>query len=190
MEIEIRAFVDNLESIEKKLKLMKVKKTEITQIKDIWYGPKDASSYEDVKMDHVGSYGLRLRQEKDKPAELNVKAIITHGDHNVFDEAETNINNIDQMKTILKLIGLKPFCVLEKKRTTYSLDNMKINLEDIKGFEPCIEIEILADEDFDKHKEKIHKMIEKLGIKNKDIIEKSITLLFMKKYGFKQKIEE
>lgn len=191
MEIEIRAFVKNMKEIETKLIKSGAKKLNQQQIIDYWFCPKTFTNFKQIQMNKPGSYSLRIRQLKEtnkEYLELNTKAISTEKDHNVFIEHETSIDNIEETKEILVIIGFKIYCTLEKQRTVYQKRNMLINLEDIKGFKPAIEIEILADEETEAHKKTIANTLKQLGIKEKDVIKTSITNLFMKKYAFKQKI--
>ncbi len=190
MEIEIRAFAKNLKEIETKLINLKAKKIKQQHIIDYWFCPKNFTNFKQIQMNKPGSYSLRIRQltEKDRTLlELNTKAISTEKDHNIFIEHETHIDNLEETKEILEAIGFKVYCVLEKTRTVFQKNNMLINLEDIKGFNPAVEIEILADKETDIHKKTIEKTLKELGIKEKDVIKTSITNLFMKEYAFKQK---
>lgn len=189
MEIEIRSFLEDFDELRQRLLAMKAKKLEETDIEDIWYCPKEATSFDDVQMDKKGSIGIRLRHERGKRPEINVKTIVTENDHNVFDEVETNFDHIDHMKKMLRLFGFKPFCRINKHRETYGIDKMKINLENIEDFPPCIEIEIIDDKDYDENLKKIEDVMAKLEIPEDKRIEKSITNLFMRENAFKQNIE-
>lgn len=191
MEIEIRAFVKNLKEIETKLVKLGAKKIKQQYIIDYWFCPKTYTRFKQIQMNKPRSYSLRIRHLKEnnkEHLELNTKAISTERDHNVFLEHETAIDNIEETKKILKIIGFKIYCILEKQRTVYQKENMLINLEGIKGFNPAVEIEIIADKETEAHKRVIGQTLKQLGIKEKDMIKTSITNLFMKKYAFKQKI--
>lgn len=191
MEIEIRAFVKNLKEVETKLVKLGAKKLKQQHITDYWFCPKTFTEFRHIQMNEPGSYSLRIRQLKEnnkEHLELNTKALATEGDHNAFLEYETAIDNLEEARKILETIGFKIYCILEKTRIVYQKNNMLINLEGIKRFKPAIEIEIMADEETDIHKQTITKTLKQLGIKEKNIIKTSITNLFMKKYAFKQKI--
>ncbi|MBN2052728.1 CYTH domain-containing protein [Candidatus Woesearchaeota archaeon] len=189
MEIEIRAFIKNFSSIKAKLKKLRCKRLSKTSIIDIWFCKQEAKSFNEIKMDSVGSTGIRIRKENGKLAELNVKTITRVNDHNVFEELQTDFKNIEEMKKILGRLGYKPFCVIKKKREIFQFDEMKINLEDIKGFPPCLEVEIIAEKEYNSKLDKIKKLLLDLGISEKDQIEKSITALYMEKYAFKTEKE-
>ena len=185
MEIEVRAFVNDFDKVKQRLIEINAVKIDETEIEDIWICKNDVKCYEDTKMNKVGSYGLRLRIQKDRPHEITVKTIVSERDHQIFDEIETEFKDINKMKKILEIIGFKIFCVLKKKRETFSYRDMKINLEDIEGFRPCVEIEIIDDNNFEDHKDAIRNVFNLLNIDEKDRIETSITSLFMEENAFK-----
>jgi len=177
MEIEFRAFVKNLSKTEFLIKSLNAKFVEEVHIIDYWFCKNSAKSFDDVKQDKPGSFGLRIRNVNNR-FELTSKVLIKPGDHNAFDEFETEIDNLDNAMKILKSIGFRVFCVIDKTRRTFRLDNVSINLENIKGFPPAVELEIIADNNISEHKLKLQSLIDKLDIKEK--IDKSITFLFMK----------
>ena len=181
MEIEVRAFIKNINDFEETKSCLFGEKTYY------WFCVKSARSFESVGMKEVGSYGLRIRKainENKEIIELNCKVLGKEDDHNVFHEHETKVENFDETKNILDAIGFKIFCIVDKKRITYKLDNCLINIEDIKGYKPAVELEIISDKDEDVHKEHIKKILTKLGIK--EVIDKSITYYYMKEFSFKQ----
>jgi predicted adenylyl cyclase CyaB len=188
MEIEIRAFIHDITNFEEKLKeLGAVFKSE-SHIIDYWFCEEDKNNFEEVKQDKPGSYGLRIRKHirgSDTNIELNCKVLEKSMDHNAFHEYETKIEDFDQTKKILEKIGFKVFCILDKKRTTYKIADCSINIENIKGFRPAVELEIISDSNQEGHKKYLRELLNKLGIKEKDKIEKSITFLYMKEFSFK-----
>ena len=186
MEIEVRAFVEDMEYVKKRLHDLGIQKIDSTQIEDVWFCRKELTDFEQTKMDKVGSFGLRLRLQKDRKPEITVKSIVSDGDHQIFKENETAFEDIGEMRSILSILGFKVFCILKKYRETYGLDNMKVNLEDIEGFRPCVEIEILDDSDFDSNKRKMEKFLYELHIRPEDKIQTSITHLFMRENSFKE----
>jgi len=184
MEIEVRAFIKNFKSIKMKLKGLSCKRISKTKIIDTWFCKQEAKSFNDIRMDSVGSTGIRVREVKGKLPELNVKTITRVNDHNVFEELETSFADMDAMEKILLRLGFKPFCRISKKREAFSLGEMTINLEDIEGLPPCIEVEIIANKSYGSKLRKINKLLSKLGISEKDRIKKSITALYMEKFSF------
>jgi len=188
MEIEIRAYIDSFDQMRSKLKDFSAKKSAELFIVDKWFCHGSCTCFEDTKMNEPGSYGLRLRTEKNGSKityELNCKVIENEKDHNVFHEYETKVSNLEQTEKILQRIGFTNFCIIKKKRESYEIEGITLNLEDIENFEPVIELEILADDNVEKHKQKILDLLKKLGIAENKIIEKSITYNYMKRHAFK-----
>lgn len=189
MEIEIRAFVDDFKKTEKKLIRLGAKLISTKYILDLWFCKKKYNKFEQVQQHKPGSYALRIRQIDEnniKISELTCKVLEKLGDHNAFHEFETKIEDYEQAKQILGHIGFKVFCTIDKRRKVYKIDNCFINLEDIKGFKPAIELEIIDDKKVEDHKSYLHNLLKKLNIKEKDKIEKSITYLYMQKCSFKK----
>ena len=142
-------------------------------------------SLDEVEMNDIGSYSLRLRKKtKDGIIEssINTKIILSKGDHFGWEEHETEIQDFDEMRSILTAIGFKVFFELEKDRTVFEYhENIEINLENIANFGTGIEIEIMCSKDeIQESKEKILKLLEKIGVKKEMLVEKSITNIIMK----------
>lgn len=189
MEIEIRAFINSIPKFKEKLKSLGATLDSKKHIVDYWFCKKESNCFEQVQQHEQGSYGLRIRriegEGEGKAAELNCKVLEKPGDHNAFHEHETKVNNFEQTKNILESIGFKIFCILDKKRTTYKFKNCLINIEDIKGFRPAVELEIISNSNQEQYKKYLRDLLNKLGIKEKDKIDKSITFLYMKEFSFK-----
>ena len=188
MEIEIRAFINDIEEFKKKLDQLDASFESEVRIIDSWYCNNESKTFEEVQQHKPGSYALRIRQclTGDKTiTEMNCKVLENKGDHNAFHEYETKISDFEQGKTILEKIGFKIFCIVDKRRTTYKFNNCLINIEDIKGFKPAIELEIISDSNTENYKKHLKKILDQLGINNKDRIEKSITFLYMENFAFK-----
>jgi len=189
MEIEIRAFIENIEEFKKKLETIGGVFVTQKHIIDTWFCTRDKTHFNQVRQHEPGSYGLRIRQsfENDNEvAELNAKVLEELGDHNAFHEYETEVDDKAQAKKILESIGFKVFCVMDKIRTVYKLGECLVNIEDIKGYRPAVELEIISDEDIEKHREYLKELLNKLGIKEQNKIKNSITYEFMKEFSFKQ----
>lgn len=181
MEIEIRAFVRSFERIRKKIKELGGNKIKEIKITDYWFCPEEVESFEGTAMEEAGDFGLRVR-ETNGSYELNCKVINKKGDHNAFEEFETEVKSGEQTIKILKNIGMKNFCVVKKLREVYELNDFKVNIEDIEDFRPVIEIEKISDKE-KGFKEKILKLIDKLGTPRENVIDKSITYLYMKDHS-------
>lgn len=181
MEIEERAFVDSFSKIREKLKEENFSKKSEISITDSYFCREDVGTVEEVQMDEPGSYGLRIR-ESDSSTELNCKVIKNRGDHNAFIEHETDIEEASEGRKILKCIGFKNFCTINKTREIYKSEenNITVNIEDFEDFPAVIEIEVIADNNIEEVKQKIRDLIKKLDVNDEDIIDKSITLLYFR----------
>jgi len=187
MEIEVRVFIDDINDFENKVKKVKAVFLERKHIIDYWFCLKSAKTFKDIKQKLPGSYGLRIRKsiyDNKETIELNCKVLEKEEDHNAFHEHETKVENFEETKNILESIGFKIFCMIDKKRITYRLDNCLINIEDINRYKPAVELEIISDKNEEIHKKNIKKILKKLGIKK--LIDKSITYYYMKEFSFKQ----
>ncbi|MFH0978222.1 MAG: CYTH domain-containing protein [Candidatus Woesearchaeota archaeon] len=188
MEIEIRAFVEDFSLIQLKLAEIGTTLLANNHIIDLWFCESRYTKFEEVQQDKPGSYALRIRQcddSKSHKVELNCKVLELEGDHNAFHEYETIVGDLGQTRKILEALGFKVFCTIDKMRKTYKFGNCTINLEDIKGYRPAVELEIIDDKDIENNKLKLHKLMGQLNILEANKIEKSITYLFMKEFSFK-----
>lgn len=188
MEIEIRAFIKDINDFKKKLLEIGALYESEKHIIDYWFCDKKCNKFEQVQQHKPGSYGLRIRKKKEgtnESYELNCKILEKLGDHNAFHEHETKIGDFEKTRKILEDIGFKIFCIVDKKRRSYSYKNCIVNIEDIKGFRPAVELEIISDKNIEENKKFLRDLLKRLGVQKKDKIEKSITYLYMKKFSFK-----
>ena len=193
IEVEIRALLDDISSFKKTIENLGAELTSSLYLCDVYFCKEEHDKVEDVEMNEVGSYSLRLRKtKKDNQEEftINTKTITNHGDHSAWQENEIKIDNFSEATDILKIIGFKPFFKLEKERFVYKIDGMKICVEDIIDFKGAVEIEIMCSEDeVDQAKKKIKEFLNKCNVKEKDIAPKSITNIIMKERAFKKEID-
>jgi len=184
-EVEVRALLNKFEyeSIMKKLEAVDF--NEEVNITDVYFCPNNVASFDEISMDKVDSYSLRLRKQIKNGSNkntINTKIITQKGDHNSWEECETSVGSIDKLENILQAIGFKPFCRINKIRRIYEFENVEVMMEDIKDFGFGIEIEILTDKDkTESSKAKIFTIMKKLGINKSNIVPKSITKIIMKK---------
>ena len=192
-EVEIRARLDDIDSFKNILKERGVEFTMSVYICDIYFCNHAATKVEDVEMDAVGSYSLRLRRAKkgdDKEhVTLNTKTITHHGDHNAWEEHEVEVSDFTEAAKILNTTEFKPFFKLEKTRCIYRLDEMEVCVENITDFGGAVEVEIMcAPGDEARAKEKIKDFLRICNIGEDEIVPKSITNIIMKERAFKQDI--
>lgn len=194
IEVEIRAHLGDTKSFKKNIKKLGAKPVTSLYICDIYFCKKTAKKVEDIEMDEVGSYSLRLRKLKKGATKekftINTKTITNYGDHNAWEEHEVEVSNFSEPAKIFTATEFKPFLKLEKERFIYTLDNMEICVENIVDFGGAVEIEIMCSnsEEVIEAKQKIKNFLNKCGMDNTSIVSKSITNIIMKERAFKQEI--
>lgn len=193
IEVEIRARLNDITDFKNLIEKLGAKPTSSLYVCDMYFCKKTAKKVEDVEMDEVGSYSLRLRTLKKgddkKKITINTKTITNHGDHNAWEEREVEVSDFLEAAKILNTTEFKPFFKLEKERFVYKLDNMEICVEDIVDFGGAVEIEIMcSSSEAPEAKQKIKAFMRKCGIDDASIVPKSITNIIMKERAFKQDI--
>ncbi|MDP2684835.1 MAG: class IV adenylate cyclase [bacterium] len=171
MEIEIRAKIKNIKNIERCIiglgaKLVKQKRQidkyfgEINLFKKLGY-----------------SFLMRVRNEGDKKF-LTYKGAESKKD-GVWEEYEFNIDNEIMAEAMLKAMGLEKIIEVNKNRIEYKIDNLTICLDTIENLGCFVEIESQDDNDIDK--DKLKKFMDKLNIKENQIMHKGyVTMLLIK----------
>lgn len=187
-EVEYRALLTRdiyLDLLEKGKKKHSLKINNPIVIEDSYYCLKGVKNFKEVEMDKVGSYSFRLRKEvknNKEVSKLNTKIITTFGDHNAWREHETDVSSHDECDKILQSIGFKRFFTFKKKRHSYYVNDILVCLEDIEGFGPIIEVEIITTKEKEKEaKEKLLTFLKIHNIQKDKIVKKSVTNMLMKK---------
>ncbi len=157
------------------------------RIIDTYYCPVAVHSFEEIEMDAVGSFSLRLRQQTSPDGtvvELNSKVITSTGDHSAWDEHEVLVSSFDDADALLRGIGFKPFFTLKKTRTVFDFEGLNLCLEDIDDFGLGIEVEVMTDDaGVDSAKQRIYDFLKSHGVEQDDIVEKTITNMLMHKWA-------
>jgi predicted adenylyl cyclase CyaB len=193
IEVEIRARLDDVDLFRNILKELGAKFVMSVYMCDVYFCNQSATKVEDVEMDAVGSYSIRLRRtrksDEDEHVTLNTKTITRRGDHNAWEEHEIEVDDFIEAAKILNTSEFKPFFKLEKTRFVYRFDDMEICVEDIINFGGAVEIEIMCETgEESKAKEKIKTFLRQCNIADEKIVPKSITNIIMKERTFKQEI--
>lgn len=152
-------------------------------ITDLYYCPQQVTDFSQIAMDAVGSFSLRVRQTvRDGVAavQINTKTITTYGDHHAWQEHEVGVDSFVEAQALLKVIGFKLFCRIEKQRSRFSFCQMTICIDDINDFGCALEIEIMATpETAAQAKQTIQDFLNQIGIAKEQILPKSVTYLLM-----------
>jgi len=186
-EVEIRAKVsfEAGEKVIKNLVEMGAKYSNSAQIDDMYYCPKTVKDFSETEMDEIGSYSLRLRSSskngKEPKFSINTKVITSFGDHSAWDEFESEITSLEQMAHILDTLSFKKFFEISKKRESYEIDDIKMEIEEVKDFGYVIEAEIMSEaSESAGAKQRILDLFDKLKIARADIFPKSATNYLMR----------
>lgn len=138
IEVESKYRSPGNEKIEKALAKMSAKK--ITE-----------ETMEDVYFAHPGrDFGktdeaLRLRKKPDG-AELSYKGPRMNVDRaKAREEINLKIDNALAAQRIVERLGFKEVCVVKKRRKSYSLDKLRIDVDDVEGLGEFVELEILTE---------------------------------------------
>lgn len=152
-------------------------------IKDAYYCPKAVTSFEQIAMNEIGSFSLRIRtEERDgvMQVQLNTKAITTYGDHHAWEEHEVAVDSAIEARALLSTLGYKLFCQVDKERSLFTLGRMTICVDEIDKFGWALEIEIIAcPATAEAAKREIKEFLRSLSITQEQILPKSVTYLVM-----------
>jgi len=185
-EVEVRSLLtsEQYEAIKGRLLDNEVEFLGEEIISDIYYCPIATKSFQEIEMDEVGSYSLRLRnrfKEGSSTADLNMKVITEYGDHNAWREHEVTVSSFDEAQEMLTVLGFKPFFQLNKHRTSFTLNDMTVALEDIQDYGYVLEVEIMAEKKrAEEAKNTIKDFMRESGITDNQIVPKSVTNLLMR----------
>lgn len=192
LEVEIRALVKSFDEVKNNVEGAGAEFLGSNTLHDIYFCSKGIKTVEEAEMHEVGSYSLRLRKYlkgDGMTVSLNTKSITSRGDHNAWEEHETEVADFAETARILLATEFKPFFELQKIRYEYRLGELNINLEDIKDFGTGVEVEILTTPGNETAaKERIMNFLMDIGITKDQIVPKSITNIVMKERAFKAQI--
>jgi len=185
IEVEIRLRLKNPSLTKNRLKKLGTEIIGSYQIIDYWFCPKAVKNHQQALIDNTG-FALRIRDLKNlsngkKTVQLECKTLVDGKDHCLCHEHEILLNDTKMMRHILNDIGLKEFLKVDKFRTVYRYKNIKLCFDKIKKLGNGLEIEILTKDNLAEAKKKIIDLAIKLGVEQKDILEKSLTYLAMEK---------
>ena len=174
MEIEIRAFVKDMDEARDKLVSSGAEFVKRKEQKDLIFASKE------IREISGNNFILRIRDEKNKKS-FTYKGLT--GKDGVWDEHETNIDNPEELRKMLISSGFIQILEMNKKRECFKLNNMSINLDVIENLGNIIEMEIISE---NPDKSELIGFASQLGIEEKDIIHKGSVGLLLEKSEFKE----
>ncbi len=167
-EIEVKVLEVDKEEIRKKLVALGAELIFDGELDAVYYHiPNDKDAF-------------RVRVEGDE-AFMDYKVKIENAEAKEMEELRVKISDAETMRKILSLLGYRQRLRLQKHRTSYRLDDARIEIETLKagyeGVPPFIEIEA-------PNVGSIRKAAEKLGIKEEQFFRHG-TVKLLHKYGKK-----
>jgi adenylate cyclase class 2 len=156
MELEIKAKVDDLNPVIKKLAEINAKLTKTSSQKDVYFSPPGK--------DFAGTkkYYLRIRFG----AEASLDYHIVHS-YIETEEHEVKIQNPEKMKEILVDLGFRIDCTVEKERSVYETEQFFIMVDKVNSLGNFVEIEAKTDKVFIND---IFKMMETLNLRREELV--------------------
>jgi len=88
---------------------------------------------------------LRLRKI-DGAAELTYKGPRMHSESTkAREEVTLKTDNPLTAQRIIERLGFKEFCIVRKKRSSYILDKLRVDVDDVEGLGEYVELEVLTE---------------------------------------------
>ena len=176
MEIELRAKILEPKTIEQNLKLLPgivEKKSNDRQI----------DTYLKHENDKDRKLVIRLRKNY-----TNNKATLTFKGKSkgkldiAWQDYDTPIENPDILEKVLINNGYEYVCLIDKVRQSFVYEKFEINIDNIRDLGLFIEIEKYGEEgEVEKIKNELTDLLNKLGIKNEDIVTQGYVQLVLNK---------
>jgi len=90
-------------------------------------------------------------------------------------EHETTVGDMDTMVKLLTALGYRPLSPVEKTRTEYTLGQVTLCMDEVKGLGSFLELEHLVEQDGDKDAavETLLQLLDKLGVPRENLTRKS-----------------
>lgn len=170
MEVELRARLKKPKEFKKRLIGFGAKMTGEKKLSDYYFGA--INLYKKVGY----SFWIRLRDKGDG-IELAYKG--STGKNGVYEEYEQKLQDLKTSMKILTKMGLDNEITVHKKRTSYKLDNLSIEIDEFKNGGTFVEVEEINKTG---DKTNLFSLFNKLNIPKEEIFEKGyITLMLEEK---------
>mgnify|MGYP001604836974 FL=1 len=190
-EIEYRFLTKDRNKIEQRLLIRGAKVIYQGHVVDHWFVPKEIKSLAEKNewFDSGRGFGVRIREQDNSytgkvQTSLEVKRLVTPYEHNTCIETEVTGGDFQSLSSLLNLMNLKKFAVLEKDRLVYRLEGLNIVIDDIKDFKVVVEIECVSNRPRGSVLAELKHMAFKLGLSlPEDLIKTSPTFLYMEKFS-------
>ncbi|MEM4367243.1 MAG: class IV adenylate cyclase [Candidatus Anstonellales archaeon] len=148
-EIETKVLDIDKKALEKRLAELKAKREYCGPVENIYF------DFQGGELKKSGSI-LRLRKQG-KKVMLTFKTSLKSDCMKIMEEKEIGVSNFKEAKKILCSVGMQEIKRLKKKRTSYILGNVRIEIDEHKGIPAFAEIEAPSEKD-------IKETLKKLGL--------------------------
>lgn len=182
VEVELKFPLENAKELIEKLSNISLPVT--SWQKDTYFIPPHRNFIQQSPI----SEWFRIRESRGEKVVLNYKN--WHNKHGECekavscDEAETEIEDVNALRTILRSLDFKEIIVVEKERRNWKHNNAAISVDSVKGLGDFIEIE--ADGYFinvEKAKEHLYRVLEELEARTGEQNFKGYPHLILEKQG-------
>lgn len=188
VEIERRFLLTDRTKIEDKVRKLGAKLVSNTHVIDHWYVPENVTSMQaNLKFyENLHGFSLRIRETQDLYANrtstcIEVKKLIDGKNHGNCLEHDIVVDSFAEAGKLLELMNFKRIISLDKQRVIYTVGNLKLAFDSIKGLGDGLEIEINQADKFADAEKEIFRFAAKLGLKQTDVLNKSLTYLALQK---------
>ncbi|MCL2116372.1 MAG: class IV adenylate cyclase [Methanobrevibacter sp.] len=164
IEVEVKAKIDDFNSLKRELKKINARKMRKEYQKDIYFNSP-------IKNFAETDEALRIRKISIKN---KVNTVITYKGPKIENEGKTReeiemaIDDPYKICKILENLGFKKASIVVKNREIYELSEYIISLDDVEGLDPYMEIEVDLEDgnDYKPALDGIFETFKKLGIIN------------------------
>ena len=138
IEIESKFRSPGNDKIEKALAKIGAKKTAEETMEDVYFAHPGRDFGETDE-------ALRLRKKSDG-AELSYKGPRMNVERaKAREEINLRVDNALTAQRIVERLGFKEVCVVKKSRKSYTIDKLRIDVDDVEGLGEFVELEILTE---------------------------------------------
>lgn len=168
-EIEVKAKLKDKEKVLEYLKSNGAEFLGKKHQKDIAFWP-NGTTIENIHL--LGVNYLRIREQKSEGVKkilFTLKQPQTNQLDCIEKELEIKEDGINELKSIILLLGFYEFSTIEKTRIIYKIKDIEICIDDIKDLGSYIELEKFGPADeAEKIQSELYNLLEILGIKKDD----------------------
>jgi adenylate cyclase class 2 len=162
IEVEAKAKINSFDQMRREIDKLGAKKIKVEHQEDTYF---NSPICDFAKTDEA----LRIRKTKtDKDSNLFItyKGPKIDKKSKTREEIEMGIEDENKCSKIFQHLGFKPVRKVIKDREIYRYKNYELSLDDVKGLDPYMEIEILVEDgtDYSDAQEGLFNLFKKLGI--------------------------